>query len=95
MARGRFISKQVGRSKQLATLTDRERCIFLLLLPHADVEGRLEADVDYLEGVCLTRMGYTHTQIDEAAKALHQAGLIQLYSVEGEKYLAFPKFSKH
>lgn len=95
MAKGRFLSKQVGRSKQLASLNDRERCIFLLLLPHADVEGRLEADVDYLEGVCLTRMGYTRPQIDDAVKALHKAGLIHLYTVKGERYLAFPKFEKH
>jgi hypothetical protein len=96
MARGRFISKSISESEQFAELPDHEtRLMFLMMIPHADREGRVKADPRYLAGQVFTYLGFTPEQIIAALEALHEAELVRLYSVEGRAYLHFPKFETH
>lgn len=96
MAKGRFISRKVGRSRQLAALSnDTYRLMFLLMLPHADREGRLEADPELLNGVCFTRMDWTDEQVVAALQEMHEINLIFLYHVNENPFLFFPKFAEH
>lgn len=96
MARGRFISAKISESEQFADLETHEaRLMFLMMLPHADVEGRLKADVRYLSGKIFTYLELSRQQIESGLADLERAELIRTYSVKGRRYLYFPKFLEH
>ena len=45
MAEGRMLKKEISDSKKLGRLpSDRPRVLYLMMLPHLDVKGRLYAD---------------------------------------------------
>lgn len=96
MAKGRMLSKSISQSKKFAALaSDTHRLVYLLILPHVDVEGRFEADPQLLRGLCFTRLEYDDRTIAEALQDLHDTGLIQLYDVAGSRYLQLADFHRH
>ena len=96
MARGRFISAKISESEQFADLETHEaRLMFLMMLPHADVEGRLKADSRYLAGKIFTYLDFSHEQIEVGLADLERAELLRSYSVKGRRYVVFPKFAEH
>lgn len=96
MAKGRFISKSIGHSREIAALPDdTARMVFAFMLPYLDVEGRIDADPVYLTGVCLSRLKIPPETIARALVAMHQVGLIELYEEYGLPYVQFINFEKH
>ncbi len=80
MAKGRFISRTVGHSREIAALPDdTARMIFAFILPYIDAEGRADADPVYLTGVCLSRLQIPHEKVARALVAMYEVGLIELY----------------
>lgn len=96
MAKGRFISRSVGHSREIARLPDdTTRMIFAFILPNLDVEGRIDADPIYLTGVCLSRLQIPAQKVARALVAMYEVGLIELYEEEGLPYLEYVNFQKH
>jgi hypothetical protein len=94
MAEGRMIKKRISRSSKFANLkNDKARLLWLLLLPHLDVEGRCEADLNIVKGtVCPLIASLTHRSIASCLDDLHNIGLIILYENKGEKFLQVQRF---
>jgi len=94
MAEGRMIKKRISKSLKFAHLkNDKTRTLYLLLLPHTDVDGRLEANSSIVKGeVCPYISTLTIKNIPSCLKELHESGLICLYEFGGEKFLQVQRF---
>lgn len=96
MANGRFISNTLGASHKFsAVASDTHRVMYMLLITHTDVEGRLDADPRVLNGRAFTLMGWTTDQVQDGLVALADAELLHLYSVDGRQYAEIVDFHKH
>jgi hypothetical protein len=96
MARGRFISRCISQSRKFAALErDTHRLMYLLILPHADREGRHSADPLDLAGLCFTRLRYSEEEITAGLEDLARVGLITRYAVDGAPYLEITGFFDH
>lgn len=96
MARGRFISNSISGSKKFARLTAHDhRLMYMMLVPHADAEGRHDADPQILAGQVYTRLDFTAAQIEDGLRDMHDVGLIRLYAVGEEQYLEIVGFHEH
>lgn len=95
MAEGRMLKKRIAKSKKVAGLkTDRTRTLYFMILPHLDVEGRIEADPNIIKGnVCPYINTMTLRSIAESLKDMEKVGLIVLYEVSGEHFLQYTRFS--
>ena len=96
MARGRFISKSISQSRKFSALPDdTARLAYLMILPHVDREGRLEADPEYLRGIVFTRNSYSLEQIAQILQALADVDLITLYRFGEVPILEVADFAQH
>jgi hypothetical protein len=96
MAQGRFLSKSISVSDQVAALpNDTARLLFTWMIPHADVKGRLLADPRKIKGLIFTMSDRDLEEIEQALQAMQEQKLIQLYSVDGTRYLCLLGWSRH
>jgi len=96
MAEGRMLKKRISKSRKFAALAnDRARLLYVMMLPHLDVAGRLEATPDILRAEVVPLLHWTERTIQRALNDLDRVGLIQLYAVNGEQYLQFTMFEKY
>jgi len=94
MAEGRMLKKRISKSYKFANLkNEKARVLYLLLIPHVDVEGRYEASPTIIKGtVCPYIKSYTPRAIKQALNSLYEAGLILLYETGHEIYLQIQRF---
>lgn len=97
MAEGRMLKKRISKSKKLARLLDDSaRLLYLMLLPHTDIEGKLEADPLLIKGEALPLMvDWMPDKIQVCLEKLDAAGLIHLYHANDEQFLQIVKFGDH
>lgn len=96
MARGRFVSNTLGGSRKFARLTgDFPRLLYVLLITHTDVNGRVDADPLWIRGQILTRIPADDDAINAALEEMHAVGLIHLYTANGAPYLEIVNFEEH
>jgi len=66
-----------------------------MMLPHLDVEGRLEANPKLIRGQIVPLLNYSVTGVQKCLEELDEVGLIQLYDGNDKKCLEYSKFSDH
>ena len=94
MARGRMLKKEIANSKKMAMVSDRAKVIYLMMLPHTDVEGRVKACPPIVKGQYLTMLKYTAAMIQKALEELHKVGLIVLYIHNGDQLAEYTRFGE-
>lgn len=96
MARGRMISRTLGESDRFAELDSHaQRMLYMMLVTHADSEGRLKGNTRWIAGKVLTYLDYPEDEIEAALHRMHAVGLIQLYQVEGKRFIQIERFHDH
>ena len=102
MARGRMISKSLGASKRFMALHEHAgplaefaAALFCLVISNCDDFGRCEADAASIRWRCWPSSPRTEREFAMALEALHNAGLICWYQVEGNHILEVTRFSEH
>ena len=96
MASGRMLCACISGSDQVANLADdTTRLIFLLVLAHADVEGRYSANPRIVKGKVLPLLDTSINKIMDALLNLDDNKLIYLYEADSKPYLAFPGWDRH
>ena len=92
----RILKDSIITSKKVGGLSDFHFRLWAYLIVYADDYGRAPADPELLKGQVFTRRkGVTETQIREGLSALANAGMIEIYDVDGESYLYFPNWQNH
>lgn len=97
MARGRFISRTLGRSKKYNRLRDHfVKLVYIHTLTAADEQGRIEADPIAIFGDhFVVDPEASLSRIEAALQELHAVGLISLYDVDDKRYAVFADFHEH
>ena len=103
MANRRMISKTIKESKKVLRLYnnggDKNFIEFTLLLytwliPFTDDFGHMDAEADVVKNTVMPFSDRTIDEFDKALINLHQASLIKLYIVDGERFLEIIQFEK-
>ncbi len=92
MARSRLLKPGFFKNEHLAQLSPHARLCFAGLWLLADREGRLEDRPLRLKAEIFP---YEQLDIEELLSCLSAGHFIQRYRVDGEAYLAIPKFTSH
>lgn len=102
MANGRFLSKTISTSAQLAGVSDAAEVLFYRMIPHLDVSGRLEGDPRLVKAAaCPLKESFTVERISELLYELAETkdadgeGLIVWYQARGKMVVQFPGFDRH
>lgn len=102
MANGRFLSKTIAVSVQLASVSDQAETLFYRMLPHLDQDGRMEGDPKLVKAIAAPlKESLTVARITEllheliASKDADGEGLVQWYTAKGKMVLQFPGFGRH
>ena len=92
MARVRLLDPGFFTNEHLVELPFEYRLLFAGLWTLADREGRLE---DRPKRIRMAIFPCDNVDCDAGLQALHDAGMVKRYSVEGIAYVAILAFSKH
>lgn len=96
MPEGRFISKTIATSEQLASISLKADYLFGRCLPHLDVEGRMPGTPRTVKAItCPLRDELSTKVVASCLAELAGAKLVLWYEVEGIQVLAFPQFRWH
>lgn len=93
MAEGRMLKKRISQSHKFAALkSNSARLLYLMIIPHLDIKGRLEADPKIIKGLIVPLLNFSQRKIWEYEEDMHRVGLIKLYSSNEQWYLEVTKF---
>jgi hypothetical protein len=93
MAEGRMIKRRISKSKKFAELkTHNARLLYLMIYPHLDVQGRLDADPKIIKGQVCPLLNFSLSKIKEYLEDMNGAQLINLYEVNGDVFLEYTRF---
>ena len=103
MPDGRFLSKSVSLSEQLASVSLEAALLFTWCIPHLDSEGRLLGNaasvkataVPLRDEIPLDSVPSLLLELARAPKDEHGRPLVYWYEVQSRRYLEFPGFVSH
>ena len=92
----RIIKDSIHESETVNKMTDFQFRLWVNLITYVDDYGRGDARPLVIKGRCFPLSNrITAEEIAKGLNALAAAGCIQLYSVAGKDYLAFPSWDQH
>lgn len=92
MSRARNIKPQFFENEDLVEMPFEYRLLFIGLWTLADREGRLE---DRPKRIKMQIFPADNVDIEAALTALHGAGMVLRYTVNGNRYISIPAWKKH
>lgn len=96
MPEGRFVSRSIAYSEQVASVSFEADYLFGRMLIFADREGRITGSPHGVKGMCCPlRAEMTPEVIERGLSELAAARLIVWYRVEESRYVFFPGFRNH
>lgn len=94
MAQGRMLKKRISNSEKFAALkTNNARLLYLMIYPHLDCEGRLEANPKLIKGQILPLLNYAITKIKDYLEDMNRVGLIILYENNNDLFIEYTRFT--
>lgn len=92
----RLIKESICTSGKINALSDFLFRVWACLITYVDDFGRGDARPAIIKGRCFPlRESITVTDIENGLAELADRGCIQIYEVDGEKYLCFPNWNNH
>ena len=95
MAKARMIHKGIWESKQFSRLPDKAKILYIGLITIADDEGRFKVDPQILQAKLFMWDKIRVSRISKLLLSVQEAGLIDIYSAESEKFGFHPKWNKY
>lgn len=95
MANRRMLAKSISTSLQVNKLGIEAQLLFTWMIPHADDDGRLNGEAEYINFLVVPAKRWTKSQTESYLRTIHDAGLIHLWEENGTKYIEFPNWTKH
>lgn len=91
----RIIKESICTSDEIDSLTPEEEVFFYRLMVNCDDFGLLDARPKILVSKCYPLKSFDIKRIVKMLGSLLEAGLVNLYEVDGRPYLAIAKWSEH
>ena len=96
MGKRRMIFGNISTSKKFNGLkTDQARLLYLMMYPHSDDFGRIEAEPSAIKMTAVPGLDWSFASIQEYIDDLSTSKLISIYENNGSKYLEFIAFDDH
>jgi hypothetical protein len=96
MPDGRFVSRGISQSEQLAAASFEADYLFGRCIPHLDRDGRMSGHPALVKSqACPLRKEITEAMIPDLLRTLAGLGLVKWYEADGKQVLEFPKFRLH
>ena len=97
MPEGRLIKRKITDNYRLLSQPIPARHLYYNLILWVDKEGRIQADIHWINKRFFQMDNYADEEVEEWLQGLHDAkkngkGLIELYEVDGLKYMWLPGF---
>ena len=90
-----MLAKSISTSLQVNKLSIEAQLLFTWMIPHADDDGRLNGEAEYIKLLVVPAKTWSKTQTESYLKAIHEAGLIYRWNENGTTYVEFPTWTKH
>ncbi len=96
MARKRMIDPGFWTDEKLGTLTLLHRLLFMGLISNADDEGRLQGHPALIKSIVFPYdVDITINDVQKCLDDLHEKKIIQIYTVDGQRYIHVINFLKY
>ena len=95
MAKARMLHTKISVSVQVNKLTLPARLLFTWMIPHADDEGRLKGDPEYIKATVTPMTRWSFKKIGEYLTEIKDKRLIYYWQENGELFIEFIKWNDH
>lgn len=95
MAKARMLHKKISVSVQVNRLTLPARLLFTWMIPHADDEGRMKGDPEFIRATVVPMVKWSFKKIREYLEEIKNKGLIYYWQENGEWFVEFIKWKEH
>ncbi len=90
-----MLHKKVSLSVQVNRLSLPARLLFTWMIPHADDEGRLKGDPEYIKATVVPMTKWSFTLIKKYLLEIENQRLISYWEEDGERVIEFIKWDNH
>lgn len=96
MAIARMLHKKISVSLQVNNMPIEDQLLFTWMIPHADDDGRLHGEANYIRSIVIPFKKWTDKDVQEILINIAENGLIYYWQDRrGLKYIEFPKWLGH
>jgi hypothetical protein len=95
MAKARMLHKKISVSVQINKLTLPARLLFTWMIPHADDEGKLKGDIEFIKAMVVPMTKWSTKKIKNYLMEIKDQGLIYYWQENNEWFIEFIKWKEH
>ncbi|MFH0943209.1 MAG: hypothetical protein V1810_03485 [Candidatus Beckwithbacteria bacterium] len=95
MAKARMLHKKISVSVQVNRLTLPARLMFTWMIPHADDEGKMKGDPEFIKATVVPMVKWSFKKIREYLDEIKNKGLIYYWQENNEWFIEFIKWDEH
>jgi hypothetical protein len=92
MAQARMLHKKISISQQVNKLSVNARLLFTWLIAHADDEGRLRGEANYIRALVVPMTNWSDDDVEKYLVGIADAGLIYRWTENDECFIEFIKW---
>ena len=95
MAKARMLHKKISVSVQVNRLTLPARLLFTWMIPHADDEGKLKGDIEFIKAMVVPMTKWSFKKIKGYLMEMKDQELIYYWQENDEWFIEFTKWKEH
>lgn len=90
-----MLHNKISDSLQVNRLSLHAKLLFTWMISHADDDGRLNGEAEYIRGKIIPMTEYTNAEVESFLQEITNQGLIHRWEVDGDWYIQFPKWLEY
>lgn len=90
-----MLHKSISHSIQVNRLSPEARLLFTWMIPHADDEGRIKGEADYIKAVVVPMTDWSFEQIEKYLEEIANSKLINRWRVDEDWFIEFVKWTNY
>ena len=95
MAKTRMLHKKISVSLQVNRLTLPAKLLFTWMIPHADDEGKMKGDPEFIKATVVPMVKWSFKKVREYLEEMQDKGLIYYWQENNEWLIEFIKWNDH
>lgn len=95
MAKARMLHRSISTSSQVNRLSLPARLLFTWMIPHADDDGRLKGEPEYIKATAVPMTKWSFRRVESYLEEIKNTGLIYYWEQNSERFIEFIKWREH
>lgn len=95
MAKARMLHQKISRSLQVNRLSLSAKLLFTWMIAHADDEGRLRGEPEFVKATVVPMSKWSHKRIEKYLQELKNEKLIYYWQENDDWVVEFVKWNSH